>query len=240
MLTAKHFVRRLLARFGRALRSDEVRPENEAVYQTIVDRDLSRLSISNRFYPLGGAANYGLLYIILRAAQEFEIRSLIELGAGQTSILVDKLAESGVLSGLQLTLEHDPDWAQKIGKLVGHQILRVPLAPRYDAPKAYRGYDLRSITCPDRIDFLVIDGPPAAESDQIFSRWGALPLLQFLDPEGYAIVVDDAEREGERLLIARIREALAQRGDNFQTTEIRAAKKQVIFASGRMKAAAYF
>jgi hypothetical protein len=240
MRVAKRFLRAKIARLGAALRGDDLKPESEAVYQAIVDRDLRRLSIPNDFYPLGGAANYGLLYILLRAAQELKIRSLIELGAGQTSILISRLGESGLLTGQRLTVEHDPQWVQRLGPLVGHRIETVPLVPRRDGPKPYRGYDLSSVTSSRVIDFLIIDGPPASDSSQAFARLGALPLLQLLDPEGYVIVIDDAERYGERFLIARIRELLAERGDNIHATEVKAAKKQVILASGRLKAAAYF
>lgn len=233
------FLRQLFIRIG-AVMSGDVRPEQEAVYQTIVDRDLRSLSIPNRFYPVNSAANYGLLYLMLRSAQELDIRSLVELGAGQTSVLIENLRQKGLLNGQQLTIEHDTGWAERIASVVTHQVVPVHLAARGDAPRNYRGYDLSSVTIPAKIDFLVIDGPEAFNRPQRFARLGALPLLEFLDPAGYVIIVDDAEREGERLLVEKIASALSKRGDQYRKAEIRGAKKQVIFASGRMQSAAFY
>jgi hypothetical protein len=240
MSTVKRFLRRQITRVGRTLNENDLAPEREPVYQAIVDRDLRALGMENRYYPLSGAANYSLLYLLLRSAQEFDIGRLVELGAGQTSILIESLNQRGLLRGSRLTIEHDPNWAERIRQLVTHQIMTVPLISRDDAPRHYRGYDLTSITDCENIDFLIIDGPPAFHSGQAFARFGMLALLKFLDPTGYAVIVDDAEREGEHLLVTRIEQELAARGDNIKKAEIRATKKQVVLASGRFEAAAYF
>jgi hypothetical protein len=240
MSTVKRFFRQQITRVGRTLNDNDLAPEREPVYQAIVDRDLHTLGIENRYYPLSGAANYSLLYLLLRSAQEFDIKRLVELGAGQTSLLIESLSQRGLLRGSRLTIEHDPSWAERIGQLITHEIMTVPLTSRNDAPRAYRGYDLESIADPENIDFLLIDGPPAFQSEQTFARFGVLALLKFLDPAGYVIIVDDAERTGERLLVTRIEQELAARGDNIKKAEIRATKKQVVLASGRFEAAAYF
>jgi hypothetical protein len=240
MRTVKRFLRRQVTRIGRTLNETGVAPEREPVYQSIVDRDLRTLGMENRYYPLSGAANYSLLYLLLRSAQEFDIRRLVELGAGQTSILIESLSQRGLLRGNRLTIEHDPGWAERIRQLVTHEIVTVPLISRDDAPRPYRGYDLTSVPVSEKIDFLIIDGPPAFHSEQAFARFGMLALLKFLDPAGYAIIIDDAERDGERLLATRIEHELAARGDNIKKAEIRATKKQVVLASGRFEAAAYF
>lgn len=239
MSVLKVLLRQSLVRIG-AVMSGDVRPEQEAVYQAIFDRDLMMLSIPNRFYPLNSAANYSLLYLLLRSAQELDIQSLVELGAGQTSILIESLSQKGLLKGQKLTIEHDDGWAERIGSAVTHSVVSVPLAGRNDAPRLYEGYDLSSIAVPAKIDFLIIDGPPAFGSRRTFARLGALPLLEFLDRDGYAIIIDDAEREGERLLVERVHAFLSKRGDQFRKVEIRGIKKQAIFASGRMQAAAFY
>ena len=54
--------------------TDPLVPAMEGVYQQLVQRDLSRLQIGNDFYPLAGAANYGLLYVLLRAICNFHLK----------------------------------------------------------------------------------------------------------------------------------------------------------------------
>ena len=48
---------------------DPTNPGLEAVYQRIFERDLERIGAENKYYPVGTAANYGLLYVLLRVAR---------------------------------------------------------------------------------------------------------------------------------------------------------------------------
>jgi len=90
------------------------------------------------------------------------------------------------------------------------------------------------------IDLLIIDGPPAFSSNTIFSRLGALELVQHLNPSQFIIVVDDAEREGELLLAKKIIANLKKRGIEHTWTEVVARKRQLIIAGGDFTGAAYY
>ena len=98
-------------------------PGMEAVYQRIVQRELCRLKVEDQFYPLGAAANYGLLYIILRAVSDFSLKKVVELGAGQTSLVLKSLVAAGALHADVYTVEHDPHWAERIGRSVSHSMI---------------------------------------------------------------------------------------------------------------------
>jgi len=232
-------LRHQLLRIDSGLHGD-VRPEREVIYQNIVDRDLSTLSIPNNFYPLNAAANYGLLYLILRSAQELDIQSIVELGAGQSSLLIDALRKRGTITGSALTIEHDEEWAARIKASVSHQVATVPLTERSDKAYVYAGYDLSAVSFPSKIDFLLIDGPLGWGGGRTFARHGALPILEQLDPEGFLVIVDDAEREGEKALASRIHSRLTDRGLNFKSGHVLGSKRQEIFASGRMISAAFY
>jgi hypothetical protein len=235
----KRLTRQQLIRVDRGLRGG-VKPELEAVYQNIFNRDLAALSIEDTFYPLNSAANYSLLYLVLRSARELNIRSVVELGAGQTTILIDALRKKGVLKGSALTIEHDDAWAQRIGQLVSHPILNVRLVERQDGPYRYKGYDLSTLKTSAPIDLLLIDGPVAGDEERMHSRHGALPLLDRLDPEGFILILDDAERDGEAELVERVREYLLKKNIKFASGQSDAAKRQVLFATGRMMSSAFF
>jgi hypothetical protein len=216
------------------------KPGLEPVYQRIFERDLEQVGAANTFYPVGSAANYSLLYFILRVAREVRPSSVLELGAGQTSLLFDKLRRCGVLSANVLTIEHDRAWADSIRERVSHEVRLLKLKPCEDDGLSYQGYDFGDVTLLPTIDFLVVDGPPGATREQRYSRHGCLVLLDRLDPEGFIVVIDDVERRGEALLCERIERSLQAKHIAFRRSRITANKQQAVFASGRFSHAAFY
>jgi hypothetical protein len=212
----------------------------EAVYQRVFERELARLGIQDNFFPVGGAANYGLMYVLLRACCEFRPRSVLELGAGQTSLLFDRLKRAKVIEATIVTVEHDPQWAAEVGRQVGHEVESVELKPYRENGLDYAGYDFTKLALDRSVDMLVIDGPPAGYPERRYSRHGSINILDRLDPQGFVVVVDDAERPGEALLCKRIDQHFRASRIEFKRGWITANKRQEIFASGRLTAAAYF
>ncbi len=230
----KLFMRKHLVRLGNALRGG-VRPEFEAVYQRIFDRDVERLGIANEFYPLNSAANYSLMYLVSRLLQTFAFAHVVELGAGQTTLLIDAFRKRGILTGSVVTLEHDEGWRKLVQEKVAHEVQMIPLS---NSP--YRGgYDLSKANIQPKIDLLLIDGPPAINGKYL-SRHSALPLLEMLDQDGFVIVIDDAERQGELELVAQISAVLTKKGTKYRVGDLLAGKRQTVIAAGRFESAAFF
>ncbi|SCB26913.1 hypothetical protein GA0061098_1004206 [Bradyrhizobium shewense] len=226
--------RKQLSRLGTALRGG-VRPEFEAVYQRIFDRDIERLGIVNDFYPVSSAANYSLMYLISRLVQSFQFQQIVELGAGQTTLLIDAFKKRGIFDGSAITVEHDNFWRNFIQEKVGHELKLVPLSG-----SAYAGgYDFAKVEIPSKIELLLIDGPPAFGS-RYLSRHSALPLVELLNHNGFVIVIDDAERRGESELAKRIADVLSKKHLNYRIGDVLAAKRQTVIASGKFESAAFF
>lgn len=216
-----------------------VEPSQEAVYQGIVERDIHRLGLGCALYPVGSAANFSLLYILLRAAQELSLTNVVELGAGQSTLLLHHLKAKGVLQSKLLTIEHDPAWARMIGRSVAHEIRLAPLTRHEDAGLSYTGYDLSAIEV-DAIDLLLIDGPPAGVAGGDYARHAALKLLPRLSPGGFVVVLDDSERPGEALLADRVQRQLSASFPGLEQRHVRSNKRQTILAAGSHAAAAYY
>lgn len=230
----KSLLRQQLVRLGKVLQNG-VRPELEAVYQSIFDRDLEKLAIRNEFYPLGAAANYSLMYLVSRALQTFSFEQVVELGAGQTTFLIDAFKKRNIFTGAVLTLEHDEGWRTIVQEKVSHEVQKVPLSNNpYPG-----GYDLSDAIIPAKIDLLLIDGPPAI-GGKYLSRHSALPLLNRINQEDFVIIVDDAERRGELQLVERIKAALSSKGVKYRTGDLLAAKRQTVIAGGKFEIAAFF
>jgi hypothetical protein len=227
-------LRQKLARLGYHLRGG-LRPEFEAVYQRIFDRDLDRLGIANEFYPLNSAANYSLMYLVVRLLQTFDFEQVVELGAGQTTFLIDALVKGQVFRGSITTLEHDDTWRCLVQERVTHELTMTPLLD-----KPYRGgYDLSKVSIPSKIDLLLTDGPPAFDG-RYLSRHSALPLLEKLNDSNFVIVVDDAERQGELKLVEQIGHTLKEKRIPYRMGVVAAAKCQIVIATGRYESAAFF
>lgn len=211
----------------------------EPVYQGLVCRDLARLKIEDSFYPVGSAANYGLFYIILRAAIDFRFERVVELGAGQSSLLLDALARKELLHAEVRTFEHDEQWAARIAASVGHTVTRLPLRERSVAGVEFSGYDFRAVET-GSVDFMIIDGPSARTFATRHARLGALDLVQNINRSRFVVVVDDAERAGERLLVDKMVSALTDLGTAPVIGHVVAHKRQVIIAGGDYVGAAYY
>jgi hypothetical protein len=172
-------------------------PVAELFYLELFHAAIARSGIAvPPLYPVGSAANAGLLYVLFRLAEEFPALNLLELGAGQSTLLLDALAVAGRAASVT-TLEHDPDWAVRIGARVSHEVRNVPLVAATVLGVTTDVYD---VTLDRRYDAALVDGPVGTPEN---SRWGALNLLQDNLADEFVVIFDDAERPGERDTIAR-------------------------------------
>ncbi|RYD54090.1 MAG: class I SAM-dependent methyltransferase, partial [Sphingomonadales bacterium] len=130
-------------------------------------------------------------------------QSVVELGAGASSLVIGRaLQKYG--GGSLLSLDQHADFVQATGEwLREHGILaelrHAPLGPR---PGGWPGIWYETGPLPDRIDLLVIDGPPWTIHP--FVR-GAAEMLFDRIPVGGVILLDDAARPGERVVARRWR-----------------------------------
>ncbi|WP_207481931.1 O-methyltransferase [Arenibaculum pallidiluteum] len=213
-------------------------PAQEAIYRDVLLRDLARLDIRDEFYPLGWAASHGLLYLLTRAFQELPVTRALEFGAGQTTVLLDRLRTRCRPAAEIVTVEHDPEWAAEVGRRVGHQVLLVPTTgtgTRHGA--GFYGPDLIP---PGPFDLMILDGPPAHAHADRLARTGFADV--FLDrlADDFVIIIDDAERKGERQLVRMVRQRLGAAGISFGESEVIALKRQKLFFGGAFRRAAFF
>src|SRR3954453_11389151 len=89
---------------------------------------MRQIGIEGTFYPVGGAANHGLLYLLLRAIRELDVACVLEFGAGQTTLLLHAVRTSLRPELDVTTVEHDAGWAGHVQNRVSHTVLHAPLA----------------------------------------------------------------------------------------------------------------
>ena len=211
-------------------RADVFAPEPglEAIYRDLFLRELALLGEEDRFFPTGGAANYSLLYLILRIGAEFRPASVLDIGAGQSTLLWAMLQRRGLV-GEVLTLEDDVEWGVRVAAQVTHEVLVSPLrAVRVDG-RATMTYDWAAARAGRRFDVIVCDGPRGTPRH---SRSGILSMLDDL-PADFAVVFDDAGGDGEQDTIAQVHARLQAAKVDYAVGVLRAAKSQAVFAAGR-------
>jgi hypothetical protein len=211
-------------------------PALEGVYQEVFRRDLARAGIVDDFYPFGGASNYGLMYIIFRIANELRPTSVLDVGAGQSTILWNRLLNLAWIQRV-LTVESDQEWAQHTASRADHEILCSPLNTYRIGGRDVQTYDWESIRARGPFDVVLCDGP---RGTQRYSRFGVVDLVDSGLPEDFVIVIDDAERTGEQDTISSIVETLRGKERRFGFGYVRGQKNQAIIAAGKFERAVYF
>jgi predicted O-methyltransferase YrrM len=216
-----------------------VAPEQEIIYRDLFIRLLAERDMKDEYFPVNSAANYSLLYLIARAVIELKVEKIIELGAGQSSILLDRLNQT--CHPIEITtVEHDENWLSELQPRVSHRLIHVPLRERKVAGQNVNGYFFDVASLPQDVDLIVVDGPPASPKTGRYNRLPALELVDLLRPDGGIIIIDDAERPGEAYLTSLFVQELSRRKLKISQSRTNAAKRQEIIAYGTKFAAACF
>jgi len=184
-------------------------------------------------YPVQSAANYSLLYAILRAVTELPVRSILDIGAGQSTLLLNELSRVNPSLGIE-TLETNPDWATRIQSKVRHRVHCVESARKRVHDRETTAYADLSVLGDRRYDLIVVDGPPGSKR---YSRWGALEVLERSLGDDYLVIFDDAGRRGEEQTIS---EFMRRAPDHVGCHTLRSVKSQFLAFTPLFGAAEYF
>jgi hypothetical protein len=143
---------------------------------------------------------------------------IVECGSGVSTIAIARFLRARG-DGTLHSLEHDAGWAARTRRsldaegLAGQaNVIDAPLREDPMAPPGYRWYSRDALArLPRRgVELLLVDGPPASPEQGLGrSRYPALPLLRDRLAPGALVILDDADRDGERWVIERWREELA-------------------------------
>jgi len=234
-LKVKSFARSNTAirRLGPALRVFGVHARKELFFQTLFYHAAAAAGLTLPvLYPVQSAATYSLLYAILRAVTDLPVRSVLDIGAGESTLLLNALAQRD--PGLRITtLETDRSWAERVGSKVRHAIHHVPLERKLINGRETMGYADLGVLAGQRFDLVLVDGPPGAKRN---SRWAALEVLSKCLGEEFLVIFDDAERQGETDTILEF----VQHTSGVNCHSIRSIKSQFLVFTPRFGSAGHF
>lgn len=207
----------------------------ELQYQSLFTRDLRQLGLKDVYYPTGDAANSSLLYCLLRIVRDTPVRSVLELGCGESTRLLSHLRAIKPLE--ILSVEHDLFWRDRIAEEVDIDIELCPLESRSVRGRRVEAYRWSKRVFDGKYDLILIDGPVGTRRH---SRRGALEVIETTLSEDFIILVDDAERRGEADTIQEIRSLLASQGKKVQTRALGGLQTQVLLFTDKMSAVRSF
>lgn len=197
---------------------------------------LKERGLNKAFFPFKSSANSSLLYLIARCFREFNIKSVLEMGVGQTTFLLDELRKN--MEFEIVSLEHDPSWRTDIQQRVQHPIALAPLVSDQFDNIEFSFYDCKDELKSKKFDLIIVDGPPGI--GQRWPRFGIVPIVRQNLASDFVIIVDDAERRGERRTCSRLKKELKAQSILHHTNLVRAAKTQFVVASTTRVSASHF
>lgn len=202
-------------------------PARELLFQGIVQRDLARLGVVDDFYPIGGAASHALLYLLIRLLRENAVATIVELGSGESTRLIDRVKAPGTR---HVCYENDAGWFERTAPRLRACDYRLRPLERFRLDGAE--YDWYGDVEPEPFDVLLVDGPLGTAS---LSRIGCWTLIDANPGRDYAIIIDDSTRPGEQATIERVLEGLRHKGHAPILHRIESGNVPAIICSGRFE-----
>ena len=169
-------------------------------------RLLARLGLPDDALPNLGSwkADTVLLHRIVDTIEALRPAAVVELGAGASTLVTAKsLAMNG--GGRLVSFDQHADFVTATRAWLGEHGLTAEMhaVDLVESPRGWPGrwYDVHHL--PERIDLLIIDGPPWTVHPYVR---GAADSLFDRIPVGGVVLLDDAARPGERIIARKWRE----------------------------------
>lgn len=142
-----------------------------------------------------------------------ERRNIIEFGSGISTILLAKLAFVNKINLQIISVDEDEEWIEKMREILIEEgiekyvkFIFSPINSIHHNSEEYLWYD-EKILEPEcegiKFDMVIVDGPKAYENGKGLIRYHALHFLQNKLNDSNVIFLDDANRQGEKLIIKK-------------------------------------
>lgn len=153
----------------------------------------------------GWSAHPELAITIVEYIRLLKPEFIVEAGSGVTSVISCYCLENNN-KGYILSLDHNREYRNKTNlHLNRHRLSKwgdvafAPLQTYTLEGESWQWYELKSLNREQKIDMLIVDGPPLETQKK--SRYPALPLLYDQLSETAVIILDDAARKSESEVI---------------------------------------
>ena len=145
------------------------------------------------------AGSPDFLKLLVDLLEKHQPACIVEAGSGISSIVISEWLKQHAPNTKHYALDHEEKYARLTREKIhfeGTQIIHAPIVTHHLNNQAYLWYDLQQLPKDQKIDFLVIDGPPAPLAKH--ARYPALPLLTDQLSSNAIILLDDGIRQDEK------------------------------------------
>lgn len=199
---------------------EDERRQNQALISLHEFLDL-RLPLNSM---AGWSAHPELAVTIVEYIELLEPEYIVEAGSGVTSIISCYCLEKNNLGHL-LALDHNQEYHSRTNMLLKRhklsewgKVAYAPLKSYQLENETWQWYDLQSLDKRQKIDLLIVDGPPVKTQNK--ARYPAIPLLYTQLSEKAVIILDDAARKPE----SEVLEAWMRKYPEFSLEFVRSKK----------------
>jgi len=177
-----------------------------------IESYISLLSVLNISMPLPimreAAVSPDFANILVSIMFEKKPRIIVELGSGVSTLIIGYCIKK-LSCGHVWSLDHNKKYSDiTIKNLKAHglekfsTVIVAPMKSILVDNETYNWYDTKSLsTIKDKIDMLIIDGPPRRYAENV--RYPSLPLLYDYLSNDAIIILDDANRKGEKEIVSK-------------------------------------
>ncbi len=198
---------------------------DEPIYFQLFQDALRRLDLPLIYRPFGAAANASMLFVTLRCVELGRPARVLDIGAGQSSLLLDALSDR--LPMEIHSLEPEAAWRDAVARRVRHPVHHCPLEMRRHQGHAFGALPLPAVLRGLRFDLVLVDGPAGAPR---FARYGVADLIPDNLGDQAAILFDDAERRGTAETVRAVLGLLGRRGIEMRRLMFHGRASQALLA----------
>lgn len=207
----------------------------EFIYQSKFKKLLKRKNWDDiKIKPWGYAANWSLLYFLIKLLDEKKPNKILELGSGETTKLLFRYIKENISSDV-IVLEDNIEWFNnnKMNFIAERFSYLCKPLKELEVNKRicnWYSYDFLDLSQQEKkFNLVLIDGPKGIRR---FSRLGIIKYLpDILDQTNYIIIFDDSSRKGEEDTIKIVLEKFDTIGLEYNKFNLYGIKKQTCIVS---------
>ena len=186
------------------------------------------------------AGNYSFFYILNRVLMDYQPKSILEFGLGESSKFISSYLDNCLIESKHIIIEQDENWAKSfINRFTlseRSEIKIFPLEQIQIEAHISNVYSKLNEVIKKPFDLYVVDGPFGSDR---YSRYDIVGQVKNLSKKNeFIIIVDDYERQGEKDTMLEVFKVLQCKNIDYYTKCYSGNKTQLLIATKKYKFAA--